>query len=270
MRNILKKVCATVTAAALLAGVSVVPSENVQAASKKVSLQKKAKVTVGKTVKIKLKKNKKKVKWKVTKGKKLIKITKKSKSYAKVKGIKKGTAKLQAVVAKKKYNCTVKVSAAEKKTTDTSQSQVSTSSVPAPQSTPSGNTSVPTAPISTVSPTGNAPTTAEPTVTPSEGATTTAELTVTPSESVPATAKPTVTPTENPEVTPEIRTIVYDGINRDEIYYAEESVAVVVKDGLTSIGDSAFDGCSCLMSIIWKGTTYTSVNDFAKAFDGFK
>lgn len=97
------------------------PSQNVQAAFKKVSITRNAKVTVGKTVKIKLKNNRKKVTWKVTKGKKLIKITKKSKSYAKIRGIKTGTAKIQAVTGRKKYTCTVTVSAAKNKPIATSR-----------------------------------------------------------------------------------------------------------------------------------------------------
>lgn len=80
MRNTLKKVMVMLMAVALLLGGLAVPSQDAQAASKKVSITKKAKVTVGKTVKIKLKNNKKTVKWKVTKGKKYIKITKKKKT----------------------------------------------------------------------------------------------------------------------------------------------------------------------------------------------
>ena len=45
-------------------------------AAKKTSIAKSAKVTVGKTVRVKLKNNKKSVKWKVSKGKKYVKITK--------------------------------------------------------------------------------------------------------------------------------------------------------------------------------------------------
>lgn len=121
MKNTWKKVSAVVMMIALLSGVLAVPSQNVQAAYKKVSITRNAKVTVGKTVKIKLKNNKKKVTWKVAKGKKLIEITQKSKSYAKIRGIKTGTAKVQAVVGKKKYTCTVTVSAAKNKPIATSR-----------------------------------------------------------------------------------------------------------------------------------------------------
>lgn len=124
MKSTWKKVSAVVMMIALLSGVLTVPSQNVQAAFKKVSITRNAKVTVGKTVKIKLKNNKKKVTWKVTKGKKLIEITQKSKSYAKIRGIKTGTAKVQAVTGRKKYTCTVTVSVAKNKPTATSKPQV--------------------------------------------------------------------------------------------------------------------------------------------------
>ena len=84
-------------------------------AAKKTSIAKSAKVTVGKTVRVKLKNNKKSVKWKVSKGKKYVKITKKSKTGCTVKGLKKGSAKVQAVIGKKKYSC--KITVAAKKTT---------------------------------------------------------------------------------------------------------------------------------------------------------
>ena len=55
-------------------------------AAKKTSIAKSVKVTVGKTVRVKLKN--KSVKWKVSKGKKYVKITKKSKTGCTVKGLK--------------------------------------------------------------------------------------------------------------------------------------------------------------------------------------
>ena len=82
MNGTLKKATASVITAALLLGGMAVPSQNAQAAAKKVSISKKVTVEIGKTAKIKLKNNKKKVKWKVIKGKKLIKLTKKKKSIA--------------------------------------------------------------------------------------------------------------------------------------------------------------------------------------------
>ena len=57
--------------------------QNVLAAKKKVKLSKKSvTVTVGKTVKVKLKNNKKKVKWTVVSGKKNVKLSKKKKTGA--------------------------------------------------------------------------------------------------------------------------------------------------------------------------------------------
>lgn len=59
--------------------------QNVLAAKKKVKLSKKSvTVTVGKTVKVKLKNNKKKVKWTVTSGKKNVKLSKKKKQVSRL------------------------------------------------------------------------------------------------------------------------------------------------------------------------------------------
>ena len=115
MNKVLKKAVAAVMAVALvLGGVMFHPAPNLQAKAKKVRIAKSAKVTVGKTVKVKLKNNRKKVKWKVIAGKKRIKIVKKSKTYAAVKGLKKGKSKIQAVIGKKKYTCKVTVVAKKK------------------------------------------------------------------------------------------------------------------------------------------------------------
>ena len=88
---------------------SVIP-QNVLAAKKKVKLSKKSvTVTVGKTVKVKLKNNKKKVKWTVVSGKKNVKLSKKKKTSVTIKGKKAGKAKVQAKVGKKKFVCKVTV-----------------------------------------------------------------------------------------------------------------------------------------------------------------
>ena len=59
--------------------------QNVLAAKKKVKLSKKSvTVTVGKTVKVKLKNNKKKVKWTVVSGKKNVKLSKKKKQVSRL------------------------------------------------------------------------------------------------------------------------------------------------------------------------------------------
>ena len=84
--------------------------QNVLAAKKKVKLSKKSvTVTVGKTVKVKLKNNKKKVKWTVTSGKKNVKLSKKKKTGVTIHGKKVGKAKVQVKVGKKKFVCKVTV-----------------------------------------------------------------------------------------------------------------------------------------------------------------
>lgn len=100
---------------ALVLSVSLLPTTGVNAASKKVKLNKtKATIYVGKTVALKLKNNKKKVKWS-TSNKKVATVTKKGK----VKGKKAGKATITAKVGKKKYKCkiTVKKKATPKPTT---------------------------------------------------------------------------------------------------------------------------------------------------------
>lgn len=78
-------------------------------AAKKVSLSKKLTVRVGQSKKLKLKNNKKKVTWKVISGKKNITLKSKKKTEITVIGRKKGTAKVQAKIGKKKYTCKVTV-----------------------------------------------------------------------------------------------------------------------------------------------------------------
>lgn len=68
------------------------------------------KIKKGKTAKLKLLNNTQKVTWKIISGKKYISLKNKSNTGVTIKGIKKGTAKVQALVGNKKYNCTVKIS----------------------------------------------------------------------------------------------------------------------------------------------------------------
>ena len=90
---------------ALLLGM--ISTVNISAA-KKISLSnKKITITKGNSKTIKVKNTKKKVKWKILSGKKCITLKKKGKTTATVKGRKKGTAKIQALVEKKKLVCTV-------------------------------------------------------------------------------------------------------------------------------------------------------------------
>ena len=86
-----KQLTACLLAFALLLGM--IPASEVSAA-KKVSLSKNTK---------------KKVKWKILSGKKYISLKKKGKVAVSVKGKKKGTAKVQAMVGKKKLTCKVTV-----------------------------------------------------------------------------------------------------------------------------------------------------------------
>ena len=102
-----KQLTACLLAFALLLGM--IPASEVSAA-KKVSLSnKKLTVTKGKSKTLKVKNTKKKVKWKILSGKKYISLKKKGKVAASVKGKKKGTAKIQATVGKKKLTCKVTV-----------------------------------------------------------------------------------------------------------------------------------------------------------------
>lgn len=89
---------------------SLFPQSAQAAKKKKVKLSKKTvTVKIGKTVKLKLKNNKKKVKWTVISGKKNVTLSKKKKTGVTIKGKKPGTAKVQAKIGKKKYVCKVKV-----------------------------------------------------------------------------------------------------------------------------------------------------------------
>lgn len=213
MKHSTSKIIGVVTSFALLCGGLAVPPQRAQAAGKKVSISKKVTVTVGKTRKINLKNNQKKVKWKITKGKKLIKITKKSKKSATIRGVKRGTAKVQAVVGKKSYTCTVKITVLKKNSTEGSKPETKVAEVPEVTLTPTGNISA----------------TSKPT----------------------ATGNTTVTPTATPEddITSKLRTIVYDGTNINEIQNAEDPIKVIVQEGITSIGEKTFYGCQELSSI---------------------
>ena len=139
---------------------------NVSAASPKLN-RKKVTITVGKTVKLKVKKNKakKKVKWKSA-NKKIVKVTKKGK----IKGIKPGKTVVTAKVGKKKLKCKVKV-VAKKQTTKptvkptvpaTTKAPVQTTQAPVTTKAPVQTTK---APVQTT----KAPTTAKTTTTVDDG-----------------------------------------------------------------------------------------------------
>ena len=82
----------------------IIQSASINAATKVKINKKTASIYVGETVQLKIKGTKKKVKWKSS-NKKVATVT----SKGKVKGIKKGTAKITATVSKKKYTCKVTV-----------------------------------------------------------------------------------------------------------------------------------------------------------------
>ena len=121
---------------------SMMPLANVNAASKKVKLNKtKATVYVGKTVTLKVKNTKKKVQWS-TSNKKVAVVTKKGK----VKGKKAGKATITAKVGKKKYKCkiTVKKKAVTEQTAKqtTKQQELTTAKRDKPAAKPAETTEI--------------------------------------------------------------------------------------------------------------------------------
>lgn len=248
---------------------SAVLGMDARAAKKKISITKSAKVIAGKTVKIKLKNNANKVKWKVATGKKFVKIKKKSKKYVIVKGVKKGTAKVQAVIGKKKYTCTVKVSAKKKPSPAKPPKKTQIPKRTALPS-PGGSSNIPQAtntPGVTASPGGNAssvpsetknPGTPSPTpVGNASSAPQETENPVMPSPTSGGNASRAPEETKAPittEAPSEIRTLVYDGSNGEEIRSelgsdTAQPGKVVVKDGVTTINVNAFVGCCAMVSI---------------------
>lgn len=161
----MKKVKKTLAVALTFAMTVVMVPQSALAAKKQVKLNKKSvSVAVGKTVKVKLKNNKKKVKWTVVSGKKNVALSKKGKTGVTIKGKRVGKAKVQAKIGKKKYVCTVTVTnknkaqttvakktAAPGNTTGTTAGKNTGSTAAKPTATP---TPTPT-PTSTPTPTTN-------------------------------------------------------------------------------------------------------------------
>ena len=87
-------------------------------------------IKAGKSVTIKVKNTKKKAKWSIKSGKKYIRLKAKKRASVKVVGVKKGTAKVQCKVGKKKLICKVKVTKKVKKKPTVSQPPVTVSPVP--------------------------------------------------------------------------------------------------------------------------------------------
>lgn len=161
----MKKAKKTLAVALTFAMTVVMVPQSALAAKKPVKLNKKSvSVAVGKTVKVKLKNNKKKVKWTVVSGKKNVALSKKGKTGVTIKGKRVGKAKVQAKIGKKKYVCTVTVTnknkaqttvakktAAPGNTTGTTAGKNTGSTAAKPTATP---TPTPT-PTSTPTPTAN-------------------------------------------------------------------------------------------------------------------
>lgn len=148
----------------------------------------KVSVTVGKTKKVTVK-NAKKVTWKVTKkAAKIVKLTKKSKKGATIKGLKKGTAKISVQMKngkkKVKKTLTVKVSSAKKVVVTAEPAKTTNKPTNGPTNGPTKE------PVKEPTATPTATSTTEPSVTP----------TATPTEE--PSAEPTATPTAEPTPTP--------------------------------------------------------------------
>lgn len=237
-------------------------------AAKKTSIAKSAKVTVGKTVRVKLKNNKKSVKWKVSKGKKYVKITKKSKTGCTVKGLKKGSAKVQAVIGKKKYSC--KITVAAKKTTKkpatikkpvTTKKPVATAK-PTATTKPTASSDVTVKPSVTETPkvtnTPSATSASTVTETPTVAPVVTAAPTVAPTKktepevtlvpTVKPTKKPTVKPTVKPTKKPTGITWYYNG-ESDECYDKTYNLVIENDSDLTELKDEQFCGFKHMVSI---------------------
>lgn len=126
MRKIVKKI-AVIMIFALIG--SILPT-NISMAANKVKLSaKNLTIIAGKTKTLKLKNNKKSVKWTVISGKKNVTLKSKKKTSVKIVAKKKGTAKVQAKVGKKKYVCKVTVKKSQK-STNSSSSGTTTTTVP--------------------------------------------------------------------------------------------------------------------------------------------
>lgn len=190
-RNVAKTSHAKGLALLLAAGmlVSQMSGVSADAKAKKPKLSRtKVSVTVGKTKRVTVK-NAKKVTWKVTKkAAKIVKLTKKSKKGATIKGLKKGTAKISVQMKngkkKVKKTITVKVSSA-KKVVVTAQPAKTTNK---PTNKPTnGPTNGPTKePVK------------EPTATPTTTSTTEPSATPTATPTEEPSAEPTLTPTPMP------------------------------------------------------------------------
>lgn len=104
-----KNLVTAVLVASMLAGTIGVTSTPADAKSKIKLSTTRVSLNGGASKTIKIKGTKKKVKWSVVSGKKNIKLKNKKKTSVKIVGVKRGTAKVQAKLGKKKYICRVTV-----------------------------------------------------------------------------------------------------------------------------------------------------------------
>lgn len=104
-----KNLVTAVLVASMLAGSLGVTSTPAEAKSKIKLSTTRVSLNGGASKTIKIKGTKKKVKWSIVSGKKNIKLKNKKKTSVKVVGVKRGTAKVQAKLGKKKYICRVTV-----------------------------------------------------------------------------------------------------------------------------------------------------------------
>lgn len=206
-RNVVKTAHAKGLALLLAAGmlVSQMSGVSADAKAKKPKLSRtKVSVTVGKTKRVTVK-NAKKVTWKVTKkAAQIVKLTKKSKKGATIKGLKKGTAKISVQMKngkkKVKKTITVKVSSAKKVVVPAEPAK--TTQKPANGST-NGPTKEPVKePTATPTATSTTEPSATPTATPTEEPSAEPTATPTATSTTEPSATPAATPTEEPSATP--------------------------------------------------------------------
>lgn len=206
-RNVAKTSHAKGLALLLAAGmlVSQMSGVSADAKAKKPKLSRtKVSVTVGKTKRVTVK-NAKKVTWKVTKkAAQIVKLTKKSKKGATIKGLKKGTAKISVQMKngkkKVKKTITVKVSSAKKVVVPAEPAK--TTKKPANGST-NGPTKEPVKePTATPTATSTTEPSATPTATPTEEPSAEPTATPTATSTTEPSATPAATPTEEPSATP--------------------------------------------------------------------
>ena len=214
-RNVAKTAHAKGLALLLAAGmlVSQMSGVSADAKAKKPKLSRtKVSVTVGKTKRVTVK-NAKKVTWKVTKkAAQIVKLTKKSKKGATIKGLKKGTAKISVQMKngkkKVKKTITVKVSSAKKVVVTAEPAKTTNKPTNGPTNGPTKEpvkepTATPTA-TSTTEPSATpaATPTEEPSATPAATPTEEPSATPTATSTTEPSATPAATPTEEPSATP--------------------------------------------------------------------